>query len=115
MSTLTHEEERIRTIAGYLLKNNARLILSAPPDVSEFVKTAVLTAFNDNAAMIRSAASQDIVAFLGILEPRNWPECLHHLFMALDSDDLEKQEVSFFLLFSTSNQGSLGPTFCAVL
>ena len=45
--------------------------------------------------MIRSAASQDIVAFLGILEPRNWPECLHHLFMALDSDDLEKQEVSF--------------------
>jgi transportin-1 len=77
------------------LKNNARLILSAPPEVSEFVKTAVLSAFNDNAAMIRSAASQDIVAFLGILEPRNWPECLHHLFMALDSDDLEKQEVSF--------------------
>ena len=93
---MTHEEERIRTIAGYLLKNNARLILSAPPDVSGFVKTAVLSAFNDNAAMIRSAASQDIVAFLGILEPRNWPECLHHLFMALDSDDLEKQEVSFF-------------------
>jgi hypothetical protein len=61
----------------------------------------VLSAFNDNAAMIRSAASQDIVAFLGILEPRNWPECLHHLFMALDSDDLEKQEVSFFPPFST--------------
>jgi transportin-1 len=77
------------------LKNNARLILSAPPDVSEFVKTAVLSAFNDSATMIRSAASQDIVAFLGILEPRNWPECLHHLVMALDSDDLEKQEVSF--------------------
>lgn len=92
---MTHEEERIRTIAGYLLKNNARLILSAPPDVSDFVKTAVLSAFNDNAAMIRSAASQDIVAFLGVLEPRNWPECLHHLFMALDSEDLERQEVSF--------------------
>jgi transportin-1 len=104
LSALTNEEERIRTIAGYLLKNNARLILTAPQDVSEFVKTAVLSAFNDNAAMIRSAASQDIVAFLGILEPRNWPECLHHLFMALDSEDLEKQEVCFFPLLSTTSQ-----------
>ena len=104
---MTHEEERIRTIAGYLLKNNARLILSASPDVSEFVKTAVLSAFNDNAAMIRSAASQDIVAFLGVLEPRNWPECLHHLFMALDSEDPERQEVSFFFYFSPPNQEPL--------
>lgn len=91
---MTQEEDRIRTIAGYLLKNNARLIVSAPVEVAEFVKSAVLFAFDNPTFMIRNAASQDIVAFLGILEPRNWPECLQHLVLALDSPDLETQEVS---------------------
>ena len=43
--------------------------------------------------MIRNAASQAIVAFLGILEPKNWPECLQHLFNMLESLNLEQQEV----------------------
>ena len=94
LSHMTQEEDRIRTIAGYLLKNNARLILSAPAEVGEFVKEAVLSAFNDSSVMIRNAASQDIVAFLGVLEPRNWPECLQHLVLTLDSTDLDRQEVS---------------------
>lgn len=91
---MTQEEDRIRTIAGYLLKNNSRLILQAPPQVAEFVKSAVLQAFNDSSIMIRNAASQDIVAFLGVLEPRNWPECLQQLVNALDASDLDRQEVS---------------------
>ena len=91
---MTQEEDRIRTIAGYLLKNNARLIISAPVEVAEFVKSAVLSAFNHSSFMIRNAASQDIVAFLGILEPRNWPACLQHLVLALDSADSETREVS---------------------
>ena len=93
LSQLTQEEDRIRTIAGYLLKNNSRLILSAPQPVVEYVKVAVLQAFNDSSIMVRNAASQDIVAFLGVLEPRNWPECLQHLVNALDSPDLDRQEV----------------------
>jgi transportin-1 len=102
LSQMPQEEDRIRTIAGYLLKNNARLILQATPDVVEFVKSAVLSAFNDSSIMIRNAASQDIVAFLGVLEPRNWPECLQHLVMTLDSSDLDRQEVSFLrFMFST--------------
>jgi len=102
LSQMPQEEDRIRTIAGYLLKNNARLILQATPDVVEFVKSAVLSAFNDTSIMIRNAASQDIVAFLGVLEPRNWPECLQHLVMSLDSIDLDRQEVSFlrFMIFT---------------
>ncbi|KIL60471.1 hypothetical protein M378DRAFT_187779 [Amanita muscaria Koide BX008] len=95
LSQLTQEEERIRTIAGYLLKNNSRLILSAPQGVGEYVKAAVLEAFNDHSDMVRDAASQDIVAFLGVLEPRNWPECLQHLVNALDSPDVKKQEAAF--------------------
>ncbi|KAF9012676.1 transportin-PC [Cyathus striatus] len=70
LSSMPQEEERIRTIAGYLLKNNSRLI------------------FNPHRI-------QDIVAFLGVLEPRNWPECLQQLVNALDSPDLDRQEAAF--------------------
>ena len=55
--------------------------------------------------MIRSAAAQDIVAFLGILEPKNWPECLMLLVNQLDDQDPVHQEVCLplqsrpFLLF----------------
>jgi transportin-1 len=96
---MLQEEDRIRTIAGFLLKNNARYILQAPPEVAEFVKAAVLQAFNDPSIMIRNAASQDIVTFLGVLEPKNWPECLQQLVNALDSADLDKQEVSELIHF----------------
>jgi hypothetical protein len=43
--------------------------------------------------MIRNAAAQDIVAFLGILEPKNWPECLTLLVNQLDDQDTVHQEV----------------------
>ena len=93
---MTQEEERVRTIAGYLLKNNSRLIIGATPEVSEFVKAAILAAFNDSSIMIRNAAGQDIVAFLGVLEPRFWPECLQQLMAMLESTDLDRQEVRVF-------------------
>lgn len=96
LASMPQEEDRIRTIAGYLLKNNARLILRASPDVVAFVKASVLQAFNDPSMMIRNAAGQDIVAFLGILEPKNWPECLQTLVGLLDSATGEQQEVCGF-------------------
>ena len=71
LAAMPQEEDRIRTIAGYLLKNNARLILRATPDVLAYVKTSVLQAFTDPSTMVRNAAGQDVVAFLGILEPKN--------------------------------------------
>ena len=45
--------------------------------------------------MIRNAAAQDIVAFLGILEPKNWPECLTLLVNQLDDQAAVHQEVCF--------------------
>jgi hypothetical protein len=57
--------------------------------------------------MIRNAAAQDIVAFLGILEPKNWPECLMLLVNQLDDQDPVHQEVCplvlvlLFLFFSS--------------
>lgn len=47
--------------------------------------------------MIRNAAAQDIVAFLGILEPKNWPECLTLLVNQLDDQDTVHQEVCHHL------------------
>ncbi|KAI0669611.1 ARM repeat-containing protein [Trametes maxima] len=98
LSSMPQEEDRIRTIAGYLLKNNARLILRASPEVLTFVKSAVLVAFNDPSIMIRNAAAQDIVAFLGILEPKNWPECLQQLVHLLDAPNADQQEAAFNVL-----------------
>lgn len=96
---MTQEEDRIRTIAGYLLKNNSRLILGSPPEVVQYVKAAVLQAFNDPSIIVRNAASQDIVAFLGVLEPKNWPECLQQLVNTLDSNDIDRQEVRLLSIF----------------
>ncbi|GJE91353.1 ARM repeat-containing protein [Phanerochaete sordida] len=98
LAHMQQEEDRIRTIAGYLLKNNARLILRSAPEVVAFVKTSVLQAFVDPSIMVRNAAGQDIVAFLGILEPRNWPECLQQLVHTLDSSSVEQQEAAFNVL-----------------
>ncbi|KAJ6590077.1 armadillo-type protein [Mycena vulgaris] len=98
LTAMPQEEDRIRTIAGYLLKNNARLILTAAPEVGAYVKGAVLQAFADDSIMIRNAAGQDVVAFLGQLEPRNWPECLQQLMNTLDSSDLDRQEAAFNVL-----------------
>lgn len=96
MAALPQEEDQIRTIAGYLLKNNAHLVLKASPDVAEYAKVAVLSAFSDPSALVRTAAGQDIVAFLGVLEPKNWPDCLEQLVGMLD--DPNRQEVSAHLL-----------------
>ncbi|ETW74770.1 hypothetical protein HETIRDRAFT_68096 [Heterobasidion irregulare TC 32-1] len=98
LASLVQEEDRIRTIAGYLLKNNARLALRSSPEVIEFVKASILHAFNDSNAMIRNAAGQDIVAFLGILEPKQWPECLMRLVALLDTTDGQQQESAFNVL-----------------
>ncbi len=117
LSAMPQEDDRIRTIAGYLLKNNARLILRAALDVTAFVKAAVLTAFNDPSVMVRSAAAQDIVAFLGILEPKNWPECLQQLVHMLDVPSADQQEVratisvsSRFFAISSSSRRVKSPT-----
>lgn len=93
LAFMPQQEDRIRTIAGYLLKNNARLIVRAAPEVVAYVKASVLQAFFDPSMMVRNAAGQDIVSFLGILEPKNWPECLQQLVHTLDSSSLDQQEV----------------------
>lgn len=97
LSALPQEEERVSSAAGYLIKNNARLILRASPDVVEYVKKAVLIGFTNPAPLVRNAASGAIINLLGILEPKNWPECLQQLVAMLDLTNQEQQEVGAFL------------------
>jgi transportin-1 len=86
-------EDRMRTIAGYLLKNNARLVVKLTPQTLEFVQSCILRAFSEGGAMVRNAAGQDIVALLATLSPRNWPQALTALVGMLDSDTIDQQEV----------------------
>ncbi|KZT41877.1 ARM repeat-containing protein [Sistotremastrum suecicum HHB10207 ss-3] len=101
LASLTTEDDRIRTIAGYLLKNNAKLVANSTPDVLHYVKDSILRAFNDPSPMIRGAAGQDVVAFLGTLQPRNWPEALMLLMQNLESSNFEIQEAAFNILEKT--------------
>ncbi|KZV89097.1 ARM repeat-containing protein [Exidia glandulosa HHB12029] len=96
-SRMPDQGERLRSLAGYILKNNSKLILRAPPDVAQFVKESILVAFNDPTPMVRSSASHNIIAYLEILEPRNWPECLSMLVALLDSPDPERQEAAMYV------------------
>lgn len=84
----TRLHRQIRTIVGYLLKNSARLILSAALDVTDFIKATGLTTFNVASVMVRGAAM-----FLGILESKNWPECLQKLVHMLDVPNADQLEV----------------------
>lgn len=93
LSSMPEEGDQIRSIAGYILKNNARLIFQASPQSAAYVKACALKAFTDPSMMLRNAAQQVLIALLGALEPRTWPEALELLIRALDSDDPIVQEV----------------------
>ncbi|EIW58924.1 transportin-PC [Trametes versicolor FP-101664 SS1] len=97
LSSLPEEDDRIRIIAGHLLKDIARSILHTPPDVLTFAKSAVLVAVKDPSIMVCHAAAQAVVAFLGILEPRNWPECLQQLVHMLEPGG-DQQEAALGVL-----------------
>ncbi|CCO31762.1 Importin subunit beta-2 AltName: Full=Importin-104 [Rhizoctonia solani AG-1 IB] len=91
------DEERVRTVAGLVLKNAAKGIATAQPEVVNYVKETVLRAYADASAMVRNAAAQVIVVVLGALEPANWPEALAALLHGLDGD-VSAQEAAFGVL-----------------
>ncbi|KAB5593276.1 Importin subunit beta-2 [Ceratobasidium theobromae] len=94
---LVPDDERVRTVAGLVLKNAAKGIGSAQPAVVAYVKETVLRAYGDPSAMVRNAAAQVIVVVLGQLEPANWPEALTVLLHGLDGDAGD-QEAAFGVL-----------------
>ncbi|KAG8903271.1 hypothetical protein FRB99_003538 [Tulasnella sp. 403] len=94
MAHLTNEDDRVRAVAGLLLKNNAKTITKAPSEVIDYVKANVLIAFNDRVKEVRDAAGQVIVTLMGALEIAQWPEALMQLMQGLDSTDPQQQAAS---------------------
>lgn len=100
------EEDRIRSIAGYLVKNNSRVSLMPSPEVAELVKSSVIKALNDSNAMIRDTADQDFVA-----DPRTEELARVHAVVGSDAghgsgDEIDRQEVSGVVLFSAPHRCS---------
>lgn len=98
MAHLTTEDDRVRAVAGLLLKNNAKTITKSPPEVVEYVKVTVLVAFRDRVKEVRDAAGQVIVTMMGSLEVVQWPEALMKLVEGLDSTDPIIKVSSFSVL-----------------
>ena len=93
LAHLTEEDERVRAVAGLILKNNAKTIKQCTPDVVAYVKPNVLVAFTSPTKSIRDAAGQVIVTLLGVFEVIEWPEALMQLMQSLDSPDPVQQTV----------------------
>ncbi|KAG8899351.1 hypothetical protein FRC00_001551, partial [Tulasnella sp. 408] len=98
MAHLTTEDDRVRAVAGLLLKNNAKTITKSPAEVVEYVKVTVLIAFRDRVKEVRDAAGQVIVTMMGSLEVVQWPEALMKLVEGLDSPDPIIKASSFSVL-----------------
>ncbi|KAG9028013.1 hypothetical protein FS837_004015 [Tulasnella sp. UAMH 9824] len=98
MAHLTTEDDRVRAVAGLLLKNNAKTITKSPAEVVEYVKVTVLVAFRDRVKEVRDAAGQVIVTMMGSLEVVQWPEALMKLVEGLDSPDPIIKASSFSVL-----------------
>jgi len=85
------QPDELRTLAGYILKNNCKLLLRSAPDVAQFVKESILHIFSSQSPFLRGSASHNIIAYLEVLEPKNWPECLQMLLTMLDGPDADHQ------------------------
>ncbi|KAG9312133.1 armadillo-type protein [Chiua virens] len=96
LAALPQEEDQIRAAAGHFLKDNASLVLKASPDVAQYAKAAILSAFKDPSALVRTAAGQVIVVFLKALEPGNWANCLEQLLCMLGDRNYQETALSVF-------------------
>jgi transportin-1 len=102
LTVSTNEDDRVRMLAGSLLKTNIKSNFrksspwSSQQDI-DYVKIAVLRALCDglcdSTILVRYAASQAICAIFRRSSLRSWPECLQQLLGYLDSEELACQEV----------------------
>ena len=95
LTQMPQEDERYRSVAGLILKNNFRTrVDQVAPEVMAYVKGAMLGAIGDGSAMIRSTVGTVIVTICTLMGPEQWPEALMKLMELLDSSTQSEQEVS---------------------
>lgn len=94
LTHLTNEDERFRSVAGLLLKNNlAALSTANNPAMLAYVKESVLSALGDPIAMVRGTVGTVIVSLLNNQGIESWTEALAKLMGGLDSPNNDEQEV----------------------
>lgn len=92
---MSEADERLRSVAGLVLKNNAVSQFNTwPPHVVDYVKEIIMSTFHDQPIMVRNSAGGVIVAILDMVGPAAWPEVLQLLLQSLDSASIDQQLVS---------------------
>jgi transportin-1 len=92
---MSEADERLRSVAGLVLKNNAVSQFNTwPPHVVDYVKQIIMSTFHDQPTMVRNSAGGVIVAILDMVGPAAWPEVLQLLLQSLDSSSIDQQLVS---------------------
>jgi transportin-1 len=87
-------DERLRSVAGLVLKNNALARFPTwPPHVVDYVKRIIMSTFHDQPPLVRNAAGAVIVAILDIVGPSAWTDVLQLLLQTLDARSIDQQLV----------------------
>ncbi|KAI8928772.1 armadillo-type protein [Entophlyctis helioformis] len=95
---LTNEPVALRTIAGLNLKNTLRdTNAGLEQSVLHYVKAAVFQALADNDSIIRST-SGTIITTVNLIDRRVWPDAIHKLIEAIDSQNPHLVEGAFSAL-----------------
>jgi len=99
LTKLTDEQEATRSLAGLILKNNAKSQYEKfPEEVRSYVKQECLSALADRSPLIRATGSILIATIVNKGTLEQWPSLLEHLYKSLDSTDTNLCEGTFCAL-----------------
>lgn len=99
LTQMTSEDERIRAMAGLVLKNNVRS--SYPkfyPHVKQYIKENCLASIGDPLMLVRSTIGNIITTIVTRGKLQDWPELLPSLIARLDSPQYQVLEGAFCAL-----------------
>jgi len=96
LTKLLDEQEATRSLAGLILKNNAKSHYEKfPDDVRLYIKQECLSALADRSPLIRATVGILVTTIVSKGSLEQWPNLLEHLYTCLDSADVNLCEGAF--------------------
>lgn len=96
LTKLTDEQEATRSLAGLILKNNAKSQYEKfPEEVRAYIKQECLLALGDRSPLIRATVGILITTIVSKGSLDQWPVLLENLYKCLDSPDVNLCEGAF--------------------
>ncbi|CAF0838510.1 unnamed protein product [Adineta ricciae] len=96
LTKLFDEQEATRSLAGLILKNNAKSHYEKFPDEARaYIKQECLSALGDRSPLIRATGGILITTIVTKGSLEQWPTLLEHLYSCLDSPDVNLCEGAF--------------------